>query len=153
LYRSIPVPDKDVSLADVLEFKERRRPELLHLRTEIDELYTKIERAEDKGSELARCTSRIESACVDLLKVTKDSLIPFKITNLKVSFELKRDALIGSALGMLSMQTLGMPLVGAFLGGVAGSLKVSGDIGLKGRHSDNPYWYVARFHKEVFGDS
>ena len=45
LTRAIPIPDKDVPLNDVLEFKERRVDEMRRLRTELDTFVTAVNQA------------------------------------------------------------------------------------------------------------
>ncbi|MGX9147263.1 DUF6236 family protein [Mesorhizobium sp. 128a] len=39
LYNAIPVPNKDASLVDILEFREKRRSELLALRHHLESVY------------------------------------------------------------------------------------------------------------------
>jgi Family of unknown function (DUF6236) len=150
LYRAIPVPDKDVPLADVLEFRERRYSELMRLRSEIDGLYQDVARAEDKAFALARCTNRVDLACRDLLAVTKESMMPFRLSDLKMSFDMKK-IVKATAVGALGGQAFGMPLVGAAAGGVASALNAGLDLRLKGNHTSNPYWYFISFHRELFG--
>lgn len=153
LHRAIPVPDKDVPLADILEFRSKRRDELLRLRAEIDTFYDATAKAADGGFELQRCVNQIELACADLFRASKEGRNPFRLADLKMSYELRlgsvvKDAAFGAAIG----QTYNMPTLGALVGGGLGFLKVTRDLGIKGKHGRSPYWYVYNFHRDVFNE-
>jgi hypothetical protein len=60
LYRAIPVPTREVPLNDILEFRVKRRDELVALRDEIDSLFVAISSANDKTLELQRHVARID---------------------------------------------------------------------------------------------
>jgi uncharacterized protein DUF6236 len=150
LYRAIPVPDKDVPLEDILEFRTKRRDELLRLRTTIDDFYAEVVGSSDRDYELRRRVSEIEKSCIDLLRLCMNSKNPFRLSDWKISFSLSPG--VGTALGGLIGQSFGLTEIGAFLGGLAGaSLKISNDWKLGGVSEQNsPYWYVASFHRELF---
>lgn len=153
LHRAIPVPDKDVPLADILEFREKRRAELQRLRAEIDNFYDSVEKSADEKFGLQRCINQIDLACADLLKLSREGSSPFRLADLKVSYELRTGSLIRDAtLGHIFGQQFGMATLGALVGGTAGILKISRDFGIGGKHGQNPYWYVYGFHREVFNE-
>lgn len=52
LVRAIPVPNQDVPLAEILEFKNRRHDELIQLRSEIDNLFFEVDKAENAHEKL-----------------------------------------------------------------------------------------------------
>jgi hypothetical protein len=149
LFRAIPVPDRDVPLNEILEFKLKRRDELFHLQSQIDNFLLAIEQAEDKIGELNRSIKQVDAACADLLKVGKDWKFPIRLSNWKVSFELRPFPLIFAAISGWDIAGIGMPLTTAVVG--ASSLKISADISLQPSNKrQNPYLYVHQFHKEVF---
>jgi hypothetical protein len=155
LYKAIPVPDKDVPLNEVLEFRHKRYDELQSLRFEIDELVKTIDSSQDPKAELERCLRRIDQKCAAAVRVGSEWQFPVRLSNLKTSFDLKpfsvvRDGLVAflgaTALGATS--TLVATLTGA---SVASSIKITGDFGWQGlRDRANPYRYVSQFHKELF---
>lgn len=87
LQRAIPIPDKDVPLNEVLEFKERRRDELHRLRTELDGFVAEINQAEDKEAELQKHIATIDAACADTLRVSREWQLPVRLANFKASLD------------------------------------------------------------------
>jgi Family of unknown function (DUF6236) len=152
LHRAIPIPDKDVPLSDILEFKAKRSDDLQNLQQEIDSFFTSVNNAADKEFELRRHIKQIDAACADLLKVAKESIIRFRLSDLRASFELRPfAAIVAGAGGWRWGAEYEMPLVGAALGAAAASLKLSRDFGMRGlKVRSSPYRYVYRFHTELF---
>jgi hypothetical protein len=152
LHRAIPVPDKDVPLNDILEFRMKRRDELLLLRHEIDSFFTSINNAADKEFELRRHIWAIDTACAAILKVAKEWNFPLRLADLRSSFELRPFAALMAGVGGWTWGAeYEMPLMGAALGVAASSLKVSKDFGMaKIKMRSSPYRYVYRFHEEIF---
>jgi hypothetical protein len=158
LIRAVPVPDKDVPLNEILEFKERRHDELLRLRTEIDSLLLAIESSDDKDAELQRCIATIDAACADTLRVAHEWQFPVRLSNLKSSLELRPFATVAGGLAGWAAG-YGLPLSQQILRAAAGAatastsaLKISsGDFGWRGlKQRPGPYRYVALFHGELF---
>jgi hypothetical protein len=89
LQHAIPIPDKDVPLNEVLEFKRRRDDELQRLRAELDGFIAAINQAEDKEAELQKRIATIDAACADALRVSREWQFPVRLTNLKASVELR----------------------------------------------------------------
>jgi hypothetical protein len=155
LYRAIPVPDKDVPLNEVLEFRLKRYEELHSLRLEIDELVKTINLSEEPTAELEKCLQRIDQKCAAAIRVGSEWQFPVRLSNLKTSFDLKpfsvvRDGLVAflgaTALGATSAVVAGLTGAAALV-----SVKITGDFGWQGLTArDNPYRYVSQFHKELF---
>lgn len=152
LSRAIPVPDVDVPLAEILEFKRRRQDEIQRLRAEIDNLTTEVMGAEDTEAALQAKKDHIEKACQDLLRVGMEWKFPVRISNLKCSFEVSGDQLAKAAAIVAGAEyAFGMPGLGALIGGAVSIFKVSGDVGRQPmRPRQSPYQYVYSFHNEVF---
>ncbi|WP_157644373.1 DUF6236 family protein [Bradyrhizobium sp. WSM2793] len=157
LLNAIPVPDKDVPLNEILEFKLKRNDEFLALRTEIDSLVETINLAKDSHAELQRKIAQIDTACADALKISSEWKFPVRLSNQKATFDLKPfEVIAGSLAGYLGGTALGVS--SALLAGIGGavaaaksSVKISADIGWKGlKPRKTPFAYVAQFNKELF---
>lgn len=158
LHRAIPVPDRDVPLSEILEFKQRRSDEIKSLRAEIDSYVLTIRTAGDPEAALAAKTESIEKACVDLLRAGNSWRFPVRLTDLKVTFETKPLDVIAKAIGggAISSHFLNFGTVGTLLGSMVGAslaagLKITGTPKLQGiRPRQTPYQYVYSFHNELF---
>ena len=151
LYSAIPVPNFDVPLQEVLEFRERRRDELLALRAHIDSLYQQVTTAVDSRHQLRVCFDEIDRACADVLRVQKERGFAMRLADLKASFNLNpltlgELALKGSEVGT----QYGMPTLGGLIGAGLAAISLNADFGFRGRNlKGNPYRYVYDFHKEL----
>jgi hypothetical protein len=152
LNRAIPVPDKDVPLEDILDFKVKRYAELMRLRYEIDSLFRDVDNAADKQFELKRHIQQIEIACSDLIKLGREWGFPFRLTDLRSSFELRPFAALAAGAGGWQWGAeYDMPMIGALLGVAAATFKINNDFGMRGvRLRATPYRYVYQFHSELF---
>jgi hypothetical protein len=88
LHRAIPVPKHDVPLAEVLEFRRRRRDELLLLRHQLESFASDIEGSADRSFALHTRVLELDKACANLLRVGKEWKFPVHLSNLKASFSL-----------------------------------------------------------------
>jgi hypothetical protein len=160
LHRAIPVPDKDVPLAEVLEFKQRRDAELLALRVEIDSMVAAVGAAEAGAQALAAQIAKVDKACADALRVGAEWQFPIRLMNLRTSGEIR--PLAALAVGIAAFagpMEFGLPTSAAVLTGIAGAavsnasaLKLSYD-GIEFRPlrpRQGPWRYVYNFHKELF---
>ena len=116
---ALPVPTRAVHLSDILEFKERRRAELLSLRAHLEETYQAIRAAPDRP--LAECTAftQLDGAASDYVKAQLETGFPLKTSNLGV----KLDAgmyLMGAAAGGVALQA-GLPMTQAALAALGGA--------------------------------
>lgn len=152
LVRAIPVPDVDVPLEEVLEFKAKRHPELLALRAEVDSFSLSISKSENIEAELQKKKEFIEKACHDLLAVGMEWKFPIRISDLKCSFELNPGTAIAAMMGGYAAGSLlAMPTLSAMITGAASVLKITGDFKRQPvMPRSTPYQYVYNFHKEVF---
>jgi len=115
----------------------------------------------DSEHALRMSRDEIDSACVDLLKVTKEKKILSRLGTLKPTFNVSSDKVISGAAGgallpsLADGLTLDMPGASMWLGAIAGSvvagINVSwtpGGVHIKPRNS--PYAYMTSYHKELF---
>jgi hypothetical protein len=152
LHRAIPVPDHDVPLNDILEFRRKRYDELQLLRNELDTFAAAVNAAEDKAAELAKHIASADVACADAIKVAKEWHCPVRLSNFKASIDLRPFSSVAAAfVGWTAGAEYGLPLVTALLFGAGASLKIGGDFGVQRiRPRPGPYRYVAQFHQDVF---
>lgn len=157
LHRAIPVPDIDVPLAEILEFKGRRADQIGLLRAEMERCAAVVRAAENHGEELIKECQHVERACLDLLRVGKEWQFPMRLSDIKVTFETKPGEVMARAIeGAALSHFFDFAVLGTFLaatvGGVlASGLKISGTPRLQGlRPRPGPYQYVYSFHKELF---
>lgn len=62
----LPVPNEAVNLHEILEFKERRKPELIALHSYLDELYLSIKNSGDIHLQRAKALSDLKNAIADI---------------------------------------------------------------------------------------
>jgi hypothetical protein len=158
LYEAIPVPDKEVPLEKILEFKSKRRDELLALRIEIDEVFARTMKA---GTEegYRKAIFEIDQRCVDVLKVAKEMRWPLRFVDWKSNFSLDLIQL-GAAFaagysipGPVGLQ-LSSGLVAAWGAAKAGAAKAtiefSGITWTKNPVKNHPFRYVSSYHDKLF---
>lgn len=150
LHQAIPVPTRDVPLDDVLQFRQRRRAELLALRAALAAIYTSIADAPDKPLSQHLEFEKLNRALADLLTTTKGVPVRFLPANFEVTINAQSLnaglAAIGASTAS-SMSPAHALLIGAATTAVA-SLKVTW--GLK-RHfaSSDPYRYAVYCQNEI----
>lgn len=154
---AIPVPNVDVSLDDILEFKKRREAELAELQSSITTLSQTINQNFSSES-LEQGISQVDKACADVLKASLECQFPFRMSTLKASLDIRPTTPFATALpfylasSTLELSATAAALTGAGLG-VLSWIKLSKEDfkwhGLRKRLG--PYRYVRSFHREVFG--
>lgn len=152
LIRAVPVPDVAVPLEDVLEFRNHRRDEMLCLRSELEQFYESVISAEDQDFALTRFAEKIDAACVDILKVSKERRFPVRLADLSPSVNLKAVAvgavswLVAKGAGLDNMTALAA--VGTT--GLLSMIDVKAGLGLnRSSVRSSPYRYVVHIHNEL----
>lgn len=158
LHRAIPLPTADVPLSDLLEFKEKRRDEILSLTLELDGLFSRVVNAEDSDFELRRAITEIDKKCSDVIAVGKESKVRFSLSDFTyaVSLEVNSTNLLASgALGAFMGSTFGLPIVGGAIGVAASTIKFNVSFGGKLKRSSksaelalSPYRVVSKMINE-----
>jgi hypothetical protein len=153
LIRAVPTPKADVPLAEILEFKEKRRDELLIFRNHIDQLTEIIQRSNNKSDELNKAIKDIDSSCADLLEVGREWQYPIHISDFKASINLngfKTATAVGG--GWKLGEPYGLAAAGAVaaIAGAVSALDIKADIGLRAiRRPSSPFRYVLKAHQEL----
>lgn len=153
LHRAIPIPQHDVPLEEILEFKYRRRDELLTLRQHLESFVADIQGADDRPAALRTRLSEIDQACANLLLVGKEWQFPVYLSNFKASFSLGPFTLVPAvAAGWALGQPYGLVAAGAAAAaaGVISTLEMNADYGLRSvKRPASPYRYAYRVHQEL----
>lgn len=148
LHRALPVPNKDVPLADILEFKEKRRPELLALRHYLENVYQRVFEAGDGALALNTAIEQLKIGVTDYMAAARGMAWAWRLVDLEASLTL-RDV---CAIGALSY-AVGTPLLEAIGHGLSGSatLSLARGAGLcRLEPTSTPFKYVSRYHNELF---
>ena len=159
LIEAIPVPDKEVPLNEILEFKRKRNDEFVALRAELDNLGSALNSAENPALELKRTIDQIDKACADTLRICSEWQFPVRLSNQKMALDLKPfEVLAGGVAASFLASAASMSMTKTVLAGMGGAIagarsafKITGDIGLQGiRRRRSPFAYVAHAHRELF---
>ncbi len=124
LYNMLPVPSDCVSIADILEFRDRYPAELTALRSALDDLYGSVVTAGDPARARLIAQTRLARAIKDV----EDALHGKRVANWRSSFSVDfklTDVAEKTAAGAAVSALAGLPIsVGAFAGAVASICKV-----------------------------
>lgn len=156
LQRAVPIPKDDVPLQEILEFKYRRRDELMLFRVHFEALASEISISEDPAAALDAKLQDIDHACANLLEVSREWQWPVRLgsMNASVSFEpVKMMTNAAKAYSLAREKGLGLTASTAIAGGTAAlstvSFKPSG-FGLQNiRRAKSPYRYAYSINEEL----
>lgn len=108
LFNALPVPKENTPLADILEFKTKRQPELQALREYIEQLSKEITSSSDSVDALNEKLGLLDTACSDLIKTTREYQLPFYLSNLNASLNFDYKNLAVAASTWASTEHLGL---------------------------------------------
>jgi len=156
LINAIPLPADTVPLAEILDFKAKRRPELLSFRSYLEEMTQEINGAADSVDALSRKLKELDLACADLFKTTKEFRLPLYLADLKMSMntDFAKSIEKGTqAWGQL--EDIGMnataKIVGATLAGVSSLCSLKPDFQFQSiKRPTSPYKYLYLAQRELF---
>lgn len=155
IYNALPVPADHVPLVEILDFKERRRTELMMFRAHMDAMCKTITSADDSGEALSQALKELDLACADLIAVTREWQFPVRLCNLKasVNFNFAKSASAAAAAWKAAETlTLGKTeqLVAASIAGVTSNFKVSADFEFQRlKRPASPYKYLYQATREL----
>ncbi len=111
LINSLPVPVDTTPIHEVLDFKERRKDELLQLRTHLDDIYTDIINAEEIQKEYQKRIREISTNLYDLNRLFREHRIKTRIDSLKSYFRNPKETISDIILptGIVPLITSKMP--------------------------------------------
>jgi hypothetical protein len=155
LYNSLPIPGENVPLVEILDFKERRRSELLMFRSHMDSMISAITSADDSGEALIKALKDLDEACANLISVTKEWKLPVRLANFKASinFNFAKSATAAAA-AWKATDTLALgkteQAVAATVAGISSNFKLSADIEFqKIKRPTSPYKYLYQATQEL----
>ncbi|XOQ12628.1 MAG: hypothetical protein ACFWTY_01255 [Shouchella clausii] len=151
LYQCLPVPTENVSLDEILEFKQRRNSELLEFRFLMDKLYLDtiesgdFERAKTHNIEL------LQKKIFDIDRLMGESRFNRVKTNLSTNISIS-DLVVESLKGFTAGAFIGMPEWGALAGFASSFIKL--DLGISSKPKGLPegikdYAYLYHAKKEL----
>jgi len=153
LARAIPLPSSNMPIPELLEFKLKRRDEIVALTHELDRFYTQIANANDSEFELARLLRVVDKHCADMISVSREAKQPFRLGSLScsLSFDSVESAVKrAAACDAFTRATTGLPIVGGLLGAASSFVSFSPDFGMrKSVQSSSPYRVVTQMHQEL----
>ncbi|HDH1504687.1 TPA: hypothetical protein PIU42_000144 [Klebsiella quasipneumoniae subsp. similipneumoniae] len=154
LDRLLPVPSREVHICDILEFKLRRKPELMALHAYCDDLYLEVVNSADQNLLHAKNFEKLKLAIEDLDKVSSEGWqFPIKF-NLDISpeFDISQSR-AGIATILLALnspnpaETIG---TGAVISVLEGFVKIKAEIRSfrKPSRENNDFIYLSNAIKE-----
>lgn len=153
LHRAIPIPKHDVPLAEILEFKERRKDELLLLRYKLESFISEIENSLDKSKALNKSIEELDQACSNLLILGKEWQFPVYLSNLKATFNLspvKFLPFVGAGWKFGEPYGLKAATAAASFAGIISTLEIKADYGLRAIKTPiSPYKYAYHINNEL----
>lgn len=146
LYQSLPAPTKDVPLADILEFKERRKDELGEFRGLIDSLYSEIIISGDQEMAKVAKLDELARKANDIDRLLEESLIQKIKQSLKIQFDYN-SLVAGTGAAVLGSLS-GNPEAG-IIAGIMSSIRVNSEMslipkGLPDELKDYAYLYYSQ---------
>lgn len=149
LHKAVPVPGPNVPFAEILEFKERRLPELYCFQHEIATLYEDIVNSSDKPIALALRVEKIQSACEDLIKVNKEWRFDSLLSSW--NFSITPAQLLAAGSAFAGAQHIGFETLSSLVfGGIASAISFSPSRGKRLiERKGSPYRYAAFAHREL----
>lgn len=151
----LPVPRADVTVSELLEFKQRYRAELLELHGAMDELYLEVLRSPDPDLSAKSAVSRFRTAVEDLNKATVSRFKSARRFDLSAELNLDvqriaTGATAGAAAFSYFSSGHAIPL-GAILGAAASLIRVTAKAGisLEAAQFNTKLAYLAAASKEA----
>lgn len=147
LYNSLPIPATDVPLDDIINFKEKRRDELMEFRNSMDKIYLSIINSGDIDISKSVAIKDLEKKIIAINKVMNESKIKKLLGSVKVNIDIN-SLIIGGAGYIIGKET-GNSIMLASLGLAVSSIKLRIDKQLIPKHipdnlSDFAYLYYSQ---------
>lgn len=150
LNAAIPVPTAEVPIHEILEFKDRRKAELLALRAHIDSIYEAVLGSPDRPLAQQREVAKFEQAVTDHLKVSRESFASLRalFPRFKVTWDGVKlgDLGVGGLAAFVAAPALNSAAAGLGIGAVSllRNVKISAE-----RKSSSPFEYLTCISREL----
>lgn len=140
LVGALPLPPDETPVESLLEFKRKRRDELMRLRDTLDKIYLQVISSPDQAMALKVAVGDVDKAIVDLQKTSREWWKEIKLTDVK--------SLLGVAAGIVADLNFQMPGIATLAGGVQTGFSIKNAITQKLKADrSSPYWYAVSVQK------
>jgi hypothetical protein len=148
LAQAVPIPDSEVPLEEVLNFKRRYRDEIYELKTELDAFYNNISISGDSEHFLQSYVKRIDVACSGYIKAAKGQGFPIRLSSFGLEYSLPIGGAVGAFLPSILDGSLRLPATSELIVGAAATLVSGVGIGLAKPNSQvSPFRVVGKMHR------
>lgn len=151
LARAIPIPGADMSVEQILKFKEKRKDELHALRACLETSTQHLHEFGGPEDYLQHQVNQMRDACADLLRVSSEWQSPFYLADIGASTSVSL-ADLGAAwfAGKQIYDATGSISASMVSGALAGAVSISATPKLRWvKKNLGPYKYVYKMHKEL----
>lgn len=128
LVNALPVPDVQVPIHEILEFKQQRKDALVELHNTIDELYVEILNSPDQSLSTKKVVSRFQSAIQSMDKVSNEKFKKTRKYDFSTELNLNgKDIVTGASAGaVIDFFSHGFSIpIATILGALASLIKIS----------------------------
>lgn len=152
LFNCLPVPPMEVSFEDILEFKEKRKDELLAFRVLMDNFYQELLKTGDSERAMVSYIEKLKLQIDAIDRTMRESFLKTLKGNLKVRFDFGK-IIEKTFFGAAGANALNIPVsAGAVLGLASSFIQISSEISLKPKKISNElkdYAYLYYANKEL----
>lgn len=151
LVNAIPVPDRDVPLNDILEFREKRLDEIAAFNFAIDDFYQSWVNSEDQDHSFQMALAQIDNSCKGLVLTTREWGLKTLLSNWKVGFSFSAKDVMTATAYFLAAQHYQLPTVSSIAAGALSFVSFNKDLGMKQPASDlSPFRFSVSMEKEMW---
>jgi hypothetical protein len=152
LINSIQLPDRLVSINDVLEFKQKRRDELEAFHTYMEEIYQSISISKDIPRAKTHELQKLETAIANYNKTVKEKFQNRLLSSLRIILDRSLITSAGMAMGAASLApAIGLPALGAGVMVGAASFAIQSILTERAPNTGlHPLTYVTKIENELF---
>lgn len=122
LLESLPTPSKDIPIIQIIDFKNKRKQELLKfkeiLRENLEKI-SKIDNEEELSQYIHIFKEKLQIEVNDIKQLLKENKISYSLESLKTLVQLDKDLIVKIATGSLITGVSGSPITGAAIVGTA----------------------------------
>lgn len=152
LINSIQLPDRLVPLNEVLEFKEKRRDELITFHTYLEEIYLRIASSKDIPRTKTHELQKLESAISDCNRTVEEAFSNRLLSTLRIILDRSLIPSASMAMGAASLApSIGLPALctGALVG--SASFAIQSILTERSPNTDpHPLTYITKIENKLF---
>ncbi|MEY8214016.1 MAG: DUF6236 family protein [Colwellia sp.] len=152
LVNSIQLPDKEVPINEILEFKEKRRDELAAFHHYLEDIYMCIATSKDVPRAKTHELSKLEIAISEYNKTVQEKFQNRLLSSLRIILDRSLITSTGMAMGAASLApSIGLPALGAGVMVGSASFAIQNILTERAPNTGtHPLTYVAKIESELF---